>query len=99
MLRLAHRIHVARRHAISVRETTGGLSTVQVKEIFTSQVDPMDQLTGSGIMMLGSSRFTLRVRVARHVPRFISVRELSTRRSLLPRILPTSWTRHSLAVM
>ena len=36
--------------------TTGGLSIVPVKEFFTSQADPMDQLTGSGIMMLGSSR-------------------------------------------
>ena len=35
--------------------TTGGLSIVPVKEIYTSQVGPIDQLTGSGIMMLGSS--------------------------------------------
>ena len=39
-----------------VLETTGGLSVVHVKEIFTSQAGPMVQLTGSGIMMLGSSR-------------------------------------------
>ena len=90
MLLLAHRIHVARRHAISVHVTTGALSIMRVKEIFTFQVGPMDQLTGSGIMMLGSSPLTLRVRVARHVPRFISVRELCTRRSLPPRTLPTS---------
>ena len=37
--------------------TTGGLSIVPIKEIFTSQAGPIDQLTGSsGIMMLGSSR-------------------------------------------
>ena len=36
--------------------TTGGWSIVPVKEIFTSQAGPMDQLTVSGIMMLGSSR-------------------------------------------
>ena len=82
MLRLAHRIHVARRHAISVHVTTSALSIVRVKEIFTSQVGPMDQLIGSGIMMLGSSPLKLRVRVARHVPPFISVLELCTRRSL-----------------
>ena len=39
-----------------VLETTGGLSVVHVKEIFTSRADFMVQLTGSGIMMLGSSR-------------------------------------------
>ena len=36
MSRLAHRIYVARRHAISVHTKTGGLSIGQVKEIFTS---------------------------------------------------------------
>ena len=41
-------------------KTSGGLSIVPVKEIFTSQVGSMDQLTGSGIMMLGSSRALLR---------------------------------------
>ena len=35
--------------------TTGGWSIVPVKEISTSQAGPMDQLTVSGIMMLGSS--------------------------------------------
>ena len=39
-----------------VLETTGGLSVVHVKEIFTSRAGTMVQLTGSGIMMLGSSR-------------------------------------------
>ena len=59
MLRLAHRTHLARReacHSLAMgSENTGGLSIVQVKEIFTSQVGPMDPVTGPGFMMLDSS--------------------------------------------
>ena len=43
--------------------TTGGLSIVPVKEIFTSQAGPMDQLTSSWIVRLGSSRALQRCKV------------------------------------
>ena len=39
------------------KKTMGGLSIVQVKEIFTSQVGPMDQLTDSRIMIHQQSVF------------------------------------------
>ena len=46
ILRLALRTHVARRVAW---HSLCGLSIVPVKEIFTSQAGPMDQLTGSNL--------------------------------------------------